>query len=164
MLYKRRQLGPALEGFRPQGALQAWPPCPCRRLREGDCRDSGPGSLRLLPRQRKDGENSSPRGRGRSGGRREFRRIRSLKSISLRLPLNSCGTYNFSPLECRYGIHSQSGLPSALTRSQSGFFFFFLGGVRAEKRGKEKKRHCFFQLRRDKWSNNNIMVTMTIVH
>lgn len=73
----------------------------------------------------------APRGAGGGGeGGDEFRRIRSLKSISLRLPLNSCGTYNFSPLECRYGIHSQSGLLSGLTHSQSEDFFlsFFWEG------------------------------------
>lgn len=48
--------------------------------------------------------------------------------------------------------YSQPVRPSEFIDTDSEDFF---GGVRAEKTGREKKRHCFFQLRRDKWSNNN---------
>ena len=81
----------------------------------------------------------APRGEGGD----EFRRIWSLKSFSVRLPLNSCGTYNFSPSECRYGILSQSGLLSALTRSQRILLGGGGKGEGRENREREEKALLF---------------------
>ena len=58
--------------------------------------------------------------------------------------LNSSGTENSSPLECKCRIHSGSGLLSGLTLRPSFFFFFWLGeGEGVEKKEKEEEAFSF---------------------
>ena len=156
-------------GLRPQGALQAWLPCPCRRLSEGDCGDSGPGSHRLLPSrswwgvggQRKDGENSSRGAGGGVEGGRNLEGPGASRAFLYAYPLIAVAHVIFLLWNAGTVFTARQAFP-VYWHVVSQDFFLVGGGGRAEKRGREKKRHCFFQLRRDKRSNNNIMVTMTI--
>lgn len=66
-----------------------------------------------------------------------------LKHISPQIPLIAVA-YNSSPLKCKYGIHSQSGLLSGFAFSHSVVLIGGWGKVGAEEKEEEEKELFFF--------------------